>query len=296
MKKIYFLFCASLFLACDDGDIITEEFDFEDTSVSICPPALSLDVLDQVILYKNKIDTREALILSFTEGDEILSEEGVFTLPISGSNILEYRRFNSAPDTNYFCGIIPPNEPRVEEVFQALAGTINFTTTIIDDDRDGVPFELEFDGDTDGDTIPNYLDLDDDGDNVPTMDEISELNEDETDFIEIVDTDDDGTLNYLDSDDDGDLVLTRQETLDGDINPLNDLQDGVPNFLNEAVSEAASPAIDSDVRIPHTFVRRFEIAITITDLVLSNGNEEFIFETFNFGTYVQENLVTIQFN
>ena len=295
MKKIYFLLFASLLVACDDGDIITQEFDFEDTAISICNE-LSPDAQDQVFLYKNKTDTREALILSFTEIDEILSGEESGTISISDANILEYRRFSSEPDRAYFCSTIPPTEPRAEEVFRSEAGTITFTKLIIEDDRDGVPFELEINGDTDGDGVPDYLDLDDDDDNVPTNDEISELNEEETDFAEVVDTDDDGKLNYLDDDDDGDLVVTRQETLDGDINPANDLQDGVPNYLNEAVSEAASPRIEDDARIPHTFVRRYEITITITDLVLSNGSEEFIFESFDFGTYVQEQTITIQFN
>ncbi|ARN77324.1 hypothetical protein BST97_04630 [Nonlabens spongiae] len=295
MRKICFLLLASLLVACDDGDIITEEFDFENTAINIREP-LDPENSGRVIFFKNKTDTREALILSFDINDDFLTDDGSGAIELRGTNILEYRRFNVAPEDEYFRQLVPPVEPRVEEVFTATAGTINFTTTIIEDDRDGVPFELEINGDTDGDGVPNYLDLDDDGDNVPTADEVPDLNEDQTDFVEVTDTDGDNKLNYLDEDDDDDLVKTRQETLDGDINPANDLQDGVPNYLNEAVSEAASPRIEDDARIPHTFVRRYEITITIIDLVLSNGSEEFIFESFDFGTYAQENLLTIQFN
>ena len=51
------------------------------------------------------------------------------------------------------------------------SGTIIFTSTFEDDDNDGVPNALEYDGDYDGDGIDDYIDNDDDGDNVLTLNE-----------------------------------------------------------------------------------------------------------------------------
>lgn len=297
MKKICFLLFASLLVACDDGDIITEEFDFEDTAVSSREP---LDPEDsrRVVFYKNKRDTREALILSFDINDDFLTNDGSGRIELGETNILEYRRFNVAPQDEYFSQLVPPVEPRVEEVFNATAGTLVFSTTIVEDDNDGIPRELEFDGDTDGDGIDDYLDLDDDGDNVPTSSEITR-DEETGDLIDFIDTDGDGTPNHLDTDDDGDGILTRQEDLDRDGSPLDDISDTnseLPNYLNPAVSDAASPRIPDNERVQHIFTRNYEITLIINNLVLTNDSEEFVFDRFEFGTYSQENTLTIQFN
>ena len=295
MKKICFLLFASLFVACDDGDIITEEFDFDDTGVSICEP-FSTDVTDQAVLYKNKTDTREALILSFTEIGNVLTGDYADTLDLSATNILQYRRFNTAPNADYFCSLIPPNEPRVEEVFEAVAGRIVITTIAVDDDGDGIPRELEQDADgndidTDGDNIPNYLDIDDDGDNVPTVNEGVVISGDDLILItESRNTDldlpnGDNILDYLDADDDGDGILSKQEDIGGDLGPADDRDalDEIAYYLDPSKTQTAFPEVTE--RILHTFEREYLVSIRIIDLVLSNGSEEFIFDSYDFGTY-----------
>ena len=95
------------------------------------------------------------------------------------------------------CSVIQNYEPKWNVIF---------TSTFEDDDKDGVPNALEFDGDTDGDGIEDYKDNDDDGDNVPTLNERPDPNND-GDLSDAQDTDGDGTPDYLDMDDDGDGTL-----------------------------------------------------------------------------------------
>jgi hypothetical protein len=38
MKKLLYLIFPIVLLGCDDGDIITNDFDFEDASVEACNP------------------------------------------------------------------------------------------------------------------------------------------------------------------------------------------------------------------------------------------------------------------
>jgi hypothetical protein len=53
------------------------------------------------------------------------------------------------------------------------------------------------------------------------------------------DTDEDGRPNYLDLDDDGDGVLTRNEDIDGDGDPTNDIGvNGIPKYLDPEETES----------------------------------------------------------
>ncbi len=76
-----------------------------------------------------------------------------------------------------------PSDLTIREDYEAGSGDVYITTTIVDDDNDGVPNEDE-------DRLPrmvfrsikilmemvslDYLDIDDDGDNVLTEDELDE--------------------------------------------------------------------------------------------------------------------------
>lgn len=53
------------------------------------------------------------------------------------------------------------------------------------------------------------------------------------------DTDDDGIANFIDVDDDGDGVLTRNEDIDGDGDPTNDIgMNGIPKYLDPEETES----------------------------------------------------------
>ncbi|MGB5983105.1 MAG: hypothetical protein WBG46_13265 [Nonlabens sp.] len=287
MKKIFLLLPLLVLVACDDGDIITTDFDFEDVAVSACTPIASGNTANY-IFYKNSSANSEALLLSFDSTSDIATEGFADSFEINTSNIFEYRRFNMAATADYFCGFLPPTEPAVVEIYEGTSGTIVINTIRIDDDEDGIPSFLEMDADgneldSDGDGIPNYLDIDDDGDNVPTSEEGVVFLNGEISLRDSQDTDGDGTLDYLDEDDDEDGVLTKQEATVDDISPLNYPEPGTrfPNYLNSNVADAAQPEVVE--RIPHTYWTALEIDFEIRNLNFTNGSEVLIYEVFDFG-------------
>jgi hypothetical protein len=151
-------------------------------------------------------------------------------------------------------------------------------STFEDDDNDGIPTDLEFDGDTDGDGIPDYKDSDDDGDNVPTLNEKPDPNND-GDLSDAQDTDGDGTPDYLDIDDDNDGTLTRLEDENNNGNLFDDLATGaaVARFLDNTVSETYTvTAVRENV-----FTRTFRINVTLENIDLSI----LATDSFELGTY-----------
>ncbi|MGB3592521.1 MAG: hypothetical protein WBA16_12615 [Nonlabens sp.] len=309
MKK-YFAFLILLGLvACDDGDIIVENFDFEDEQVRAClPDSGSTDY----VFYKLNNATFESIVLGFdTSAAFLIDELTVDPIAIDGTtNFFQYRRFNSAIPTDYYCSNIPPALPMVEQIIEATAGDIMISSNRIaqDDDNDGIPSFLEgiviVDGevddeqsqDTDGDGIPDYRDIDDDGDNVLTSQEgVIIINN----LIDDTSRNTDGTDNpdYLDKDDDNDGIPTIQEDLNMDLNPLNDVTNNIPNYLLETVTETAIVPI-SEFR-PHQFTRSLDIDISIENLLLTNAElAELIDRNFEFGTFRLNNatiLVTPNF-
>ena len=100
---------------------------------------------------------------------------------------MTYRIFNGMVNSSYFCQDIPPSSPTVLEEWFGN-GTLKANNTIVFDDEDMVDTALEDrDGDndpnnddTDGDGYPDYIDTDDDGDNIPTKNEDLNLDGDPT--------------------------------------------------------------------------------------------------------------------
>jgi len=291
MKKLIYIFLVLSLSGCDDGEIIVNDFSFEGIDVKACLPE-ALEGNRTYVFYKVDNRSFESLSIQFTTNSEIFNTDGMFNpILLNASNKVEYRKYNSAPGDSYFCSIVPPVEPRVNDVLSSEAGNLIITTendaltSIIaqtntepnttDTDGDGIPNNQEpFGQDTDGDGIPDKIDFDDDGDNVPTIDEGTD------------DKDGDGIPNYLDNDDDGDGILTIQEDLNGDLDPTNDTNGTTPNYLNSAVSTAASPAID--VFIDHRYARNARLTIKVENLILTREGEEVVFDEFNnFGTYIR---------
>lgn len=279
--------------ACNDGDVIDVELDF-DRTLSICDLSPG-----NYFLYDTKNDPSESLSLIFPRNT---ATELIFnpkennyraTFPINGTNSkFNYRTYDGNPE-DLLCNLLPDPITKIINDYAATSGTVTTITTFVDDDDDGIPAHIEdanLDGDndpstnptdSDGDGIPDYLDQDDDNDNVLTKNE--KHNYTEADGLsKAQDTDGDGIPDYLDDDDDGDGVLTRLEDENGDGNPMNDRDEtsqtpSVPRYLNkDAIDKYDDPQINKNV---------YKRTITVK-FYINNVNLDVISLTeIDFGTY-----------
>lgn len=325
--KIYLfsLVILSLFFSCDDGNIITTTFDFdEETSLSLCQQG------DVNVLHFIDPETNEAISFKFSGEDfdgtfDGLEPSQTVTLNINATNQIVYRRLSASANGNtYFCQQIPPSTPQVIEEFVSTTGgtatlEINALFGLVneqdDDDGDGVSNLLEdlngdgnlFNDDTDDDGIPDFLDTDDDNDNVPTESEELEADEEDEIVVEIngvfyVDTDGDSIPNFRDNDDDGDGVLTLNEDLNVCIdpenpalNPTNDLnEEGLANYLNAAISES----VDLNVVKVNTITLPYLTQVVFNDITFENQNSEesLTFTSFVMGRYTTSASQNLPFN
>ncbi len=267
--------------SCNDGDVITVEFDFGETFVSCTG-------IKNSVFYKTKKDPSESLsmLIEDLSIEQLLNFKGADTT-ITKTGTFNYRTYsNTTLPSNLFCNDIPSSDIKITNDSESTA-IATFTTTLTEDDNDGVPAELEdvngdgvltIDDDTDKDGIPNYLDVDDDGDNVLTEDENPDPNGDGI-LDDAQDTDGDGTPDYLDPDDDGDGVLTRDEENDTqNANPKDDVTnvDVGPDYLNPIVKDK----VDATKYRIHTIYKTYLVTLYISNLALPNIYQDVL----NFGT------------
>ena len=272
------LFCSNLLLSCDDGDVLNVELDF-DKNLKLCESPAS----SNYILYDTKENPAESLMLLFpnnTQAERIFNPDisgNTETMALSNNIKFIYRTYTGNP-TDYICQDIPDASVSVNENYESQSGTANFISTFVDDDNDGVPNNLEFDGDTDGDGVLNYKDHDDDGDNVPTLNERPDPNSD-GDLSDAQDSDGDGTPDYLDTDDDDDGTLTYFEDENNNGNLFDDLATGaaVARFLDNTVSQA----FEVNVEKANVFTRIIKINVTLENIDLSI----LATDSFELGTY-----------
>jgi len=268
----------SFFLSCDDGDVLNVQLEF-DQNLSRCNGTTG-----SYILYDTREDPFESLTLLFpnnAQAQSIFNPENsgaTEMMSINGNTVrFNYRSYSGDPN-DYLCKDIPDENVSVIQNYEPQSGTVIFTSTFEDDDKDGVPNALEFDGDTDGDGIEDYKDNDDDGDNVPTLNERPDPNDD-GDLSDAQDTDADGTPDYLDTDDDGDGTLTRLEDANNNGNLFDDIATGasVARFLDDTVNNSYAVTVTK----PNAYTRTFKIFVILEDIDLS------VFATDNFilGTY-----------
>jgi len=288
----YILFLFLGFTSCDDGDIIINNFDFEDDTLSSCDKEGTAKVLYII----NNDDVFETISLqatntSFSALSNVLTTDTIndISFNLTSTNKLTYRTYDGTIPTTYFCSDIPPSNPKVNEEFVSVGGTVKISTTRIyldstDSDGDGIKDVDEFDGDTDEDGIPDKFDIDDDGDNVPTKSERYAV-DDTTVFLN---TDGDDKPNYLDDDDDNDTVKTRKEVSEDNLlptDPGNFNDDNLANYLNVDISEEYTGDIEL---LENSFKVKYTSIITIENLQLQNqdGTGEVIsFETYRLGEY-----------
>ncbi|WP_299101655.1 hypothetical protein [uncultured Winogradskyella sp.] len=227
IRRFYFLFCFAFLVACDDGDILTIDLEFEG-ELERCDNAVN-----SYLLYDTRESPSEALLLIINKDEEnelifTTATSAEFTIVEGGETRFILRSYNRSIEDDELCDDIPPGDLSVIDDYEADSGTVYATSTIIDDDGDGIPSEDEYGPggiddpqDWDGDGLPDYKDDDDDNDNVRTSQEIDILNADGDDdpLTNGLDTDGDGTLDYLDDDDDNDGVPTRLEDFSVNQNP-----------------------------------------------------------------------------
>lgn len=273
-RSLYLIIVPLLLTACDDGDIITVDLEF-DKELEYCDSSV-----DSFLIYDLREDPNESLsvIIPRSTNQEFPFTDATPTdspqlFQIGGSNRFIYRTYNRAVAAGELCDVVPPASLNIVEDYEADQGNIFVTVTIDDDDNDGIPSEDEGrdpngDGDfsdalnTDGDEFPDYLDEDDDNDNVNTENEIG-------DGETPLDTDGDGTPDYLDTDDDGDGILTINEDEDQDFNPINDISvnDGVSiaHYLNVLeTTDYGSPGFRDD----NQYTRTVRASFFVTDFNL----------------------------
>ncbi|GAK95102.1 hypothetical protein JCM19298_879 [Nonlabens ulvanivorans] len=290
MKKLLYLIIPIALIGCDDGDLILEDLDFESSTVQACDIPEDDDISDYLFYMINDTET---ISLQLSTTDNILSTQATYGPYSLITNDLEYRKLSDAAGSDYYCNDIPPSSPTTLQTFIGEDGDVYITTSIEEEDNDGISAVDEGIAtlqDTDMDGLPDYIDEDDDGDNVLTINEGINL----TDLSLSQDTDGDGTPDYLDNDDDGDGILTIQEDLNRDLSPANDRllvgTDLQPYYLINS-TQTASPAIDSF--IPHEYSNTASLDIAIEDLNATSDSREIIIAFYEFGTFVRTVTKTI---
>jgi hypothetical protein len=300
MRKLSLLF--ALFIctsSCDDGDIITVDIEFGDTFLSC----------GEIVFYQLKEFPYESLSLQITNPEITLDDliqvddngnliEDTFQYGINGStNTFNYRTYNADP-SNFFCNDVPPSDIEITEDLSSPSGLASISVSIIEDDEDGIPADIEdenLDGDDDpatnptdrdGDGIPDYIDFDDDGDNVLTSTELDDddLDGDGDPLTNPKDTDMDGIPNYLDTDDDNDGVLTiNEENESQDQNPANDFTDPlIADYLNPVVANL----IPATAYRTHIIDEIFTVELVVENIQFPTLNQD----EFNFGKLINSAL------
>ena len=261
------IFSCFVLFSCNDGDVISVELDF-DKSLTLCGD----ETTSNYILYDTKTTPFESLMLLYpnnSQAEAIFNTENsgtIQTLTINGNSVkFNYRTYTADPNT-YICQDIPDANVSVTDNYEASSGNAVFTTTFEDDDNDGVPNTLEFNGDSDNDGIENYKDSDDDGDNVPTINEKPDPNGD-GDLADMQDTDGDLIPDYLDNDDDGDGTLTIFEDENNNGNLFDDLATGaaIARFLDDTVMTS----FESTFVRTNEFSRKFTVNVTLENIDIS---------------------------
>jgi len=287
------MFLLVFFASCNDGDIIVTSFDFENQELSVCGEGTSkvLYNINNENIFETISFTLSSSQLSSLENVLATNTNQPISLQLTGSNEIIYRTYDGTVPNNYFCGVIPPSSPKVQEEFKSVGGTVEITTIERDEtdhDKDGilsVDEGMSADLDTDGDGIPDYLDIDDDGDNVKTSVEIANAGDDPT-AGGYRDTDGDGTPNYLDPDDDEDGVPSKFEVTQANQDPASNFNEGgIPKYLDQFSPDSFN---EVDFVIENKIQVRFRSSIDIQNLKLKNqggDGEEISFTTYNLGFF-----------
>jgi len=142
MKRVLLIFILCFFNACDDGDLVIETIDFNDTSITFCE---STTTINSTLFFK--LNTTDALILEL-QSDVLKNEVSADTIrsAIPGQSQLVYRTFSEDISKNYFCDAVPPISPTVVEEFEGEGGEVFITTVQSESDTTVYEHKIELSG------------------------------------------------------------------------------------------------------------------------------------------------------
>lgn len=132
MKKIFLLLTLLITLSCNDGNLDIASFEFQE-KVNTCG-----DI--NITMYRlSSNGQKEALIVTLT--DKQIKNDDLPVLPVSvtekGLYTVTDRVFESEVNSNYFCTVVPPVEPKVIKNWKGVSGTIAIQNNKVFDE-DGV--------------------------------------------------------------------------------------------------------------------------------------------------------------
>ncbi|MDP6922607.1 MAG: hypothetical protein QGH06_06510 [Lutibacter sp.] len=128
MRLLCLLCCVIFLFSCNDGEFDVPSFEFSD-QVSTC---------GEYLLYRTNTDKTEAIILHL-QATALGTEIGSKSYPVSATNQVSYRAFDTAINHTYFCQDLPPTGPNVTNELTAESGTIVISTST------GVNTEYQYD-------------------------------------------------------------------------------------------------------------------------------------------------------
>lgn len=130
-RSIFSIFIASFFFfACDDGEIVLKDFDFEAIPLQTCGPA------GNYVFYKVNNTSFESLSLKFANGVYLYPEPHTSSFPLNNSTIyVNYRRYDGRVENNYFCNSVPPSSPKIIDEYTAVSGEVIFEVTFREEEN-----------------------------------------------------------------------------------------------------------------------------------------------------------------
>ncbi|WP_010180767.1 hypothetical protein [Aquimarina agarilytica] len=305
LKYISLFTSLSLLFSCDDGDIVINNFEFQDNQLTFC------NTTNRTVLY-NINSSNEVISIELNEVFTGLTEtdENGRRIQIGSAAQVVYRKFSDRLNgSDYFCSPVPDNTNTiVNELIGDNQGQIIIRTAIVADDdidKDGIPnteegFIADMNDedlrDSDNDGIPDYRDIDDDNDNVRTLDELALVDDpdkNDNSMIRVArDTDGDSINDHLDPDDDNDSILTRNEVVIKNRNPA--IVNGVNGIAKYLDPEDTSSNTEADELLDNVITNVYRTTIVSENLGLSdpNGDTTIIRDNFVFGVFTRSGQMT----
>jgi hypothetical protein len=294
MRRIFFLMSLLILVACDDGDILTVELAF-DQDLDRCDNDVA-----SYLIYDTRSDPNESLTLLIPKSEQtnaFFINPTIDSLSINGSTVrFNYRTYNTNP-AGSLCDVLSNPDLVITENYEADTGTVYITSTIVDDDNDGIPSIDEYGPggladprDSDGDGIADYLDQDDDNDNVLTRNEIIILSGSNPPYS-LINTDGDEFPDYLDPDDDNDDIDTILEDENGSNGPFDDEfinAEGV--FVKRYLSVESTESYANPGNIANTYTRVVSTRFRVEDVNLQILRSTVI----DLGTFISTYTITQQ--
>ena len=137
-RRFYVLNALFYLMACNDGDILTVELEF-DSVLERCT-----NDTDSYLIYNTRVDPNESLLLLI---DRNATNDLLFEIPtpVDEPEILNitsearfiFRTYNRAIANGELCAVVPPGDLSIVEDYEANTGTVEITVTVEDDDGDG---------------------------------------------------------------------------------------------------------------------------------------------------------------